>query len=466
MTLMDAGPRLESPEGREIHVLGSYIAGALDNPLPPEVAEKAKHHVLDTLAAMITGARLHVGEMAISYAATLGGTAEACIVGSPIVTTAVNAALANGMLAHADETDDSHAPSISHPGCVIVPAALAMAERHDRSGEAFVKAVVLGYDILTRLNMSLGAAHIYQRGHGPYSIGGAWGAAAAAAALAGIPASRMPFLISNVAQQTSGIATWMRDEEHIEKAFHFGGLPARNGVAAASMVKHGFTGVDDVLTGRGNFMDAFSDQPDPGLLVRGLGTEFEIMRTNIKKWSVGSPIQSALDSLEYLMVENGVTADAVEEIVVQIPAPVVYVVDDRSMPDINLQHCLALMLIDGKFTFAASHEYARMADPAIVAMKKRIKLTGSDELATAKPVRQAIVDVALKSGERLSRRTYSVKGTPESPMDRSDVIRKASDLLEPVLGKPGSDDLIQRVYAIEGVRSMRDLRPILQYGAT
>ena len=103
--------------------MSAYIATALRKPLPRAVAEKTKHHLLDTIAAMVSGSRLAPGKKAIAYVKTLGGVREASVIGSPIVTAAANAALANGMLAHADETDDSHAPSQTHPGCGIVPAA-------------------------------------------------------------------------------------------------------------------------------------------------------------------------------------------------------------------------------------------------------------------------------------------------------------------------------------------------------
>src|ERR1700675_4253893 len=98
-----------SPVMRE---LARYISGALRKPLPKQVVEKTKHHVLDTIAAMVSGSRLLPGKQAISYVKTLGGAKEAGVIGSRFLTTATNAALANGMLGHADETDDSHAPSL------------------------------------------------------------------------------------------------------------------------------------------------------------------------------------------------------------------------------------------------------------------------------------------------------------------------------------------------------------------
>lgn len=454
---------LLAPSGAESEIvpMASYAAGALRQSLPDEVVEKAKHHILDTLCALITGVRLHVGEMALSYSHTLGTGSGASVTGSARLLHPADAAMINGMIAHADETDDSHPAAIGHPGCAIVPAALAAAEHNGRSGADFLRAVVLGYDYYARMNLALGPSHIYARGHGPYSIGGSWGAAAAAGALYGVDAERMRYVFSNVAQQTSGIATWMRDVDHMEKAFHFGGLPARNGVSAASMIAHGFNGTDDVIHGRGNFMDAFSDAPQRHLLVDELGSRFEIMLTNIKKWCVGSPIQAALDSLEYLMAAEGVSRDSLVSMEVLLPSHVVDVVEDRGVPDINCRHCLALMLVDGRFGFHASHDYARMADPDVLAMKARITLLPSDELADAKPIRQAIVRARLVDGRLVERRTYAVKGVVENPMDRADVILKAHDLVGSLLGDR-TDAFFDCVFGLEDVPDIRALRFFLQ----
>lgn len=439
-----------------------YAASAQGQTLPDDVVEKARHHILDTFCAMITGARLAVGEKALAYAATLGEVDGAAVAGSNRCLHPADAALINGMLAHADETDDSHPAAIGHPGCAVVPAALAAAEANSASGAAFLRAVVLGYDFYARMNLALGAKHIYDRGHGPYSIGGAWGAAAAAGSLYGIGAERMAYVFSNVAHQTGGIATWMRDVDHTEKAFHFGGLPARNGVSAAAMIANGFSGTDDVITGRGNFMDAYSDAPERDILVEDLGARFEIMLTNIKKWCVGSPIQAALDSLQWLMANEGVSAGNLVDMVVELPSHVVDVVEDRGVPDINCRHCLALMLADGQFGFHASHDYGRLTDPAVIALKAKIRLVPSDMLAQAKPIRQAIVSARLTDGRSVSRRTHAVRGVVENPMARADVVLKARDLVTPLLGTATTDDFLATVLALETVPDMRRLRRFFQ----
>src|SRR5438067_3695256 len=275
----------------ETRALSEYIAGALARPLPADVAEKARHHILDTLAALVSGSRLAPGRAAIAYVRRLGGAPEASVAGSRVVTSCVNAALANGMLAHADETDDSHAPSRNHPGCAVVPAALAAAEATGASGENFLRAVVLGYDVAARLNYALGAEPFAFAGRMTHSFGGTFGAGAAAAVLLSVNALQARHLLSYCAQQASGVGSSVRDADHIEKAFDFGGMPARNGVTAGTMCRAGMTGVEDVFSGERNFLDAYAAEPDPYRLCDELGRRFEILQTTIKKWPAGSPAQ-------------------------------------------------------------------------------------------------------------------------------------------------------------------------------
>ncbi|MBI3937431.1 MAG: MmgE/PrpD family protein [Betaproteobacteria bacterium] len=448
--------------------LSGYIARAPQKPLPKAVVEKTKHHVLDTVAAMVSGARLLPGRKAISYVKTLGGAKEACVIGSKHVTTAVNAALANGMLAHADETDDSHAPSLTHPGCGIVPAALAMAERERRGGQALLRAVALGYDIGCRLTMALHPYEFREAGHSTHSFGPMFGAAAAAGALAGINADQARYLLSYTAQQVSGVSCWMRDEEHVEKAFDFGGMPARNGVTAATMVAAGFTAVEDVFSGERNFFVAFDETrrigkaPVPETLTRGLGETYEIVNTNIKRWSVGSPMQAPLDSLLELIRAHGLRADDVEKVVVRVSHQGANTTDNRAMPDICMQHMCAVMLLDGMVTFASAHDEKRMADPRVLAVRSRIELRGDDELTRAMPSRQGVVELKLKDGRGLRHHTTAVRGTAQNPMTRAEVDEKCFHLMAPVLGKRRARQLCDAVWAIEKIADMRKLRPLLR----
>jgi 2-methylcitrate dehydratase PrpD len=442
--------------------LSSYIASALRQPLPPAVVEKTKHHILDTIAAIVSGSRLEPGKKAIGYVRTLAGNREAAVIGSRILTTAVNAALANGMLAHADETDDSHAPSLTHPGCGILPAALAMAERQRRSGTALLSAVALGYDVGCRLTQSLDAYQFREDGHSTHSFGPMFGAAAAAGALAGLREHQVRHLLSYAAQQASGISCWMRDTDHVEKAFDFGGMPARNGVAAATMVGAGFTGVEDVFAGERNFFVAYGRSPDPEVLVRNLGTTYEIMNTNIKRWSVGSPIQAPLDSLLALIEQECIEADDVEKLMVRVARQGANTVDNRDMPDICLQHMCAVMLLDGTVTFKSAHDQKRMRDRNVLVLRRRIELRADDDLTRAMPSRQGIVEIQLHDGREFKHHTTAVRGTADNPMTRGEVNAKAYDLMAPVIGKKRARRLCDAVWSLEKLRDVRALRPLLR----
>jgi 2-methylcitrate dehydratase PrpD len=442
--------------------LSAYIAGALRRPLPAAVAEKTKHHLLDTLAAMVSGSRLRPGKEAISFARAQGGVKEAGVIGSRVITGAATAALANGMLAHADETDDSHSRSQTHPGCGVVAASLAMAERERAGGRALLRAVALGYDICCRLTQSLNAMQFRAAGHSTHSFGPTFGAAAAAGALAGLDARRVRYLLSYAAQQASGISCWMRDEEHIEKAFDFGGMPARNGVAAAAMVAHGFTGLEDVLSGERNFFVAYGHSPDPEELARELGERYEILDTDIKRWAVGSPIQAPLDSLLELIRTHGVRADEIERVVVRVAHLGANTTDNREMPDICMQHLCAVMLLDGTVTFKSSHDEKRMRHPKVLDLRKRIELNGDDALSKAMPRREGVVELKLKDGRELAHHTRAVRGTPENPMTRAEVEAKALDLLAPVLGHARSAKLCAAIWGVEKIHDLRSLRTLLR----
>ena len=450
-----------------IERLAGYIAGALARPLPPEVVGKTKHHVLDTIAAMVTGSRLKPGVLATRFAASSGGTPESMVVGSKVVTTAVNAAMANAMLAHADETDDSHAPSLTHPGCAVVPAALAVAEREDASGEALLRAVALGYDVGCRIGRAMGG--IGSRGvsgHATHAIGPMFGAAAAAAALAGLDARGVRHALAYTAQQASGITSWARDSEHVEKAFVFGGMGARNGVTSALFVQAGLTGEEDVFSGEFNFLDVFCpDRDELAGWVESLGTHYEITETNIKKFPVGSPIQAAAEALTSLVAEHGIEPGSVAKVDVALPPNGARIVDDRSMPDINCQYAMAVILLDGgSLSFEATHTDGRMDDPAVLDMRSRVTLTGSPEFAGMERQRPATVRVTLTDGRVLERHVPAVRGTSDNPMTREDVEAKATDLIASVLGADRARAVVGAVWALDERARVRALRPLLQDG--
>jgi len=443
--------------------LSTYMADAARHPLPDAVVEKTKHMILDTLAAAISGSELPPGKFAINFARTYGGEKISAVAGSNVVCGPIEAALANGMLAHSDETDDTHPPSQSHPGCSVVPAALAVGEKWGISGEHYLRCVALGYDIGPRFTATLGKLQYMADTHrSTHALSGTFGSAAAAACAAKLNAQQMRWVLSYTAQLASGIATWQRDTEHVEKAFDFGGMAAKNGVTAVLLVEAGGTGVDDVLSGADNFFLAFGPKNDTSMLVEKLGERYEISRTNIKKWTVGSPIQAPLDALEILIKKHNLDPENVRRIVVRVATNEAKIVDNREIPDICLQHMMAVMLLDRTATFKSAHDKARMNDATILKHRAKVQLVGDEALEKFMPRRAGIVEVTLNDGRTITERVDDVRGTAENPMPRDEVIAKAKDLCVPVIGTQQFDKLAARIFDLEHLRSVRELRPLIQ----
>ena len=438
--------------------LSTYMSEARDRALPDAVAEKAKHHVLDTFAAMVSGSELPPGREAIRFARAYGGEKVATVVASDVRCGPIEAAIANAELAHSDETDDYDPGNSGHPGSSIVPAALALGEQFGIGGAPFLRAVMLGYDLGLRMVNVAGAGV-----KDIHDMCGTFGAAAAGGCAAGLDAQHMRWVLDYAAQQAaSGTEAWKRDTEHIEKGFVFAGAGARNGVTAALLVHSGWTGLDHILSGPNNFLQSYAPQADPDKLIDGLGERYAVLQVNIKKWSVGGPIQPALDAMESLLKQHPIEPDQVRQVVVRLATRGAVTVNSREMPDICLQHLIAVMLIDKTVSFHAAHDKPRMQDPAILRERAKVQLVPSDEFERLNPRRVAVVEVTLNDGTHWSERVDAVRGTFENPMTREEVAAKARDLMVPVLGRGPAGSLIEKLLALEDTKDIRELRPLLQ----
>jgi 2-methylcitrate dehydratase PrpD len=450
--------------GKQIHpvmvTLSNYMSAAARRALPDSVVRETKHHILDTVAAMVSGADLTPGRHALRFARAYGGARISTVVASDILAGPLEAAMVNGVLANADETDDNYSTGGAHPGCAIVPAALAIGEKHGINGTRFIRAVALGYDVGLRAFKLVAKGGVLSETH---NIVGTFGASAACGCAVALDTSKMRTLIDYASQQAgAGIGAWRQDTEHVEKSFMFGGMGARNGVTAAMLVEAGWTGVDDVFSGPGNLFQSYAPKADPEILVHKLAEEYEVQKTIIKKWSTGGPIQSPLDAIELMRQHRRFGPDDVRHIEVRVATSTVDKIDDSVMPNLSMQQMIAIILIDGTVSFKAAHDEARMRDPAVLRQKAKIKVIADEDLERQLPRRVAIVAVTLNDGSVMTERIDTVRGTPENPMSAEEVAAKARDLIAPVLGHEKCSKLIERIFALEDVEDIGQLRPFLQ----
>jgi 2-methylcitrate dehydratase PrpD len=221
------------------------------------------------------------------------------------------------------------------------------------------------------------------------------------------------------------------------------------------------TGVVDALEGPLGFFPVFGRGVDPAPAWQDLEKTPMILDCAIKKWCVGSPNQAPLDAIEAIGKETKLVADEIESITVRLPTTVIGIVDNGPMADVCCQHLVALTIVDGKLTFENSHDQARMSDPALLAVRKRVTLVGDEELTQAHPPRQGIVEIKLRNGKQLRHHTKVVRGTPQNPMGAEEVVAKSLDLIRPILGAAQSQRLVDAVRGIEKIPDMAEFAKLL-----
>lgn len=425
---------------------------------PAARRERAIAHLLDSVGAMVSGAVLPAGKLGRRQAGTRPGPASVALGGcaSPEM-----AAYANAMCAHADESDDAHQGSTTHPGAAVVPAALAAAEEAGATGAQVIASVIAGYELCARIGSAMGSSgFIVDRGFDTHAFGGVFGAGAAAGVIHLDREAQFASLLSLCAHEASGLAAVFRDPHHIEKAYVFAAMPARNGVLAAQTALAGLPAVEDTLDGRPGLFSAFGVEGH--VAFEDLSHVHAIENTNIKRWTVGSPAQAALDAVEILLPEIPRDTDRITRVTVELPVHGARVVDGRGMPTINAQHLVALMLIDRAMSFQSSHDRARMDDPAVAGLRDRVTLVPSETLSRAEPTRQAIVQVELEDGRRLRHHVKAVRGTVENPMPLPEIVEKVRGLCIPVIGEDRTAALVDAVLGIETAPGLERLGQALR----
>lgn len=447
-----------SPELR----LSSYVAGAEASRIPESVRERARIHILDTFGAMVSGSQLKPGRLVRSFVETQGGVPESSVV-LGTRTTAILAALANAVMAHADETDDAHFGTVSHPGSVIVPSALAVAERQHRPGAELVEAVVLGYDVMCRMIKALDRAGMSRQGlHAP-SMAGGFGAAATCARLLGLDVAQTNTALAFAGTQASGLTTWRQDPEHVDKALCFAGVPARNGVTSALWAHAGLTATATIFTGPDNVFRAFSERWQLEELTAELGERFEVLDTSIKKYPTGQPVQAALEGYFQLLEQHAITGNDVRRVRIALPEIQAHTVNERLMPDVNGQYLLAVALLDGEVSFESAHSFERMHDPRIVAAKQRVEIVGDPELSRVFPAsRPARVEIDTLDGRHLVVRVDRVPGAPDRPLTWGEAERKFLSLCEPVLGRATAQEFAERIHNLDTIADAAELGDLVR----
>jgi 2-methylcitrate dehydratase PrpD len=441
--------------------LAAFVAALRPEALPDEVLARTRQVVRDGAGALLAAANpeFTTGRRIAAFAREVGGKPEASVVGHGFKTDAVTAALANGTMGYACDVEPHHPEGILHPIAVLLPTALAVAEKTGAGGRELLVAVALGAEVEYRVSMALGPAAQYALGFHPSAVCGAFGATAATARLLDLDREAVGRAFGLAACQASGLMAWESDESENARPFQMG-LAARNGVTAALLAAGGFGGPPAVFDHGHTIFKAFSRSPEPERLVAGLGQSFEgIMELAIKPYPCVAFLHPALDALSELQART--SAEAIDRITLRFPRSGAHCVDDNPLKSHSAQYILPVAAVRGRLEVRDIFHDAREDDAAIRSLSQRTEVIADDgELEALFPDYYASeLTLTLRDGETLTRRIDIARGYPEAPLGEAELEAKFRGLA----GSVASDGRVDRLWkALNGLGDAEDVAELAE----
>lgn len=413
------------------HAIAEFARGLRFEDIPPSVVQSAKDHVLDALGVGLAASSLRFAVGVRDAAAALGRGAESSALGFAERLPAPSAALLNGTLIHSLEFDDTHIASVVHGSSVIVPAALAVAEREGRSGRDLLRAVVIGWEVFVRLGLAA-PGRFQARGFQITAVGGPFVAALIGATLLDAGAAQAVAALGIAGSQSSGVFEYLADGSTV-KALH-PGWAAHAGVCASYLARGGMTGPASIFDGRFGFYTTFGGDGEGasrlGDLVGTLGQRWHVPEVSIKAYPCCHYIHPFLECLGQVLHE-GVAADDIAEIRCEGPREEAAVICDpwerKLRPasgyeaKFSLPYCLGALLADG----AVDVSTFDLDAPAPKALAGASRVTWTPQDGTDFPRRfPGRLEVRTESGRRFGAEVADVRGGPARPLSAAEIRSK------------------------------------------
>ncbi len=421
--------------------------------LPREVVAKAKDLILDQIGIMMGVSTMPWSRIIFDYVKDWGDSKpEATVAHYGYKTKAENAVFANASFGHGFEIDDLYVRGSSHPGCVTVPSALAMAEREGASGKDVILAVVAGYEVTGRINTTITPSSQLRGFHSATSVSGTFGAAAAAGRILGFDTDLMLNAIAIAGSHSAGVTEYDQGGGSV-KRMH-AGMAAHGGVRSALLAQKGLTGPGTIIEGKHGFCHSFADEYDLSHITDKLGTEYPVvMGSGFKAYCACAGMHSGIDALRELKARYTFRADDVAEIVMGTNRRSIHHVEAKPVDITSAQFSaafgLALTMIRGSNGFK-DYTDETVHDRNILKLADKIKMEVDRECDSEYPkTRAARVTVTLKNGEKLATKVDYCKGTPQNPMTRDEFEGKFRGLAASVADRERIDQILKTVYALD-----------------
>ena len=426
-----------------------FAEGYRGQPVAPQVLHQAKRAVIDWHAALFPGSVVPPATLLErSLAEEIGRGASRLADGRLAGVRA--AALINGAAAHAVEVDDIYRDGIYHPGAPTIAAALAVAQSRGATGEAFLRAVIVGYEVSTRIAAAMGRVH-YRYWHNTGTIG-CFGAASAAAELLGLERRPFAHALATVATFSAGLQQAFRSDS-MSKPMH-AGRAAEAGVTAALAAAAGVTGALDIMEGEGGYGRAMGEGPDWERALATLGEDFHICRMTFKNHACCGHAFAAIDGALALKERMGVAAEEIARVRIggyRATLEVAGIADPTTAAEARFStpYLVATALTHGSVRLAA-FEPARLQDPATRSLMRRVEVVLDPALDAAFPAQRAArVAIESRDGRRGEHLQPTRKGDPDMPLSDDELEHKYLELASPVLGEEPARTLLARLWKLE-----------------
>jgi len=431
--------------------------------IPADVIARIKLSLLDSLGCCLYGATLPWTRKVAELADAEQASPVATLIGLGRKTSPALAALVNGTSGHAFELDDIHKESIVHAGSIATPVALNLAEAKGKAvpGRELLTAMVAGYEIGHRVG-NAATMSLFFRGFHPQGTSGTFVAAATAARMLDLDATRFQHALGMAGSQAGGLMA--AQEGAMVKRFH-GGRAAQSGVYAAQLAARDFTGILDALEAPyGGYLATYSDKPDPSRLTEGLGKTWETLNVGYKPHASVTSIHSALDALSELMKEHQLKAGDIAKIetglspMTHVHCAWEYKAQGVTAAQMNLYYGMAVIALDGA-AFTAQFREARLADPQILDFISRISAHVDPEIEKmGAPFRHASrVKITTRAGKVHEKLALHRRGSPENPLAPEEVVHKFRNVVAPCMAKADAERIIATVDRCEQLADVHEL---------
>ena len=437
--------------------LARFILNTPAEAIPAPILHEGKRCIINYMAVALYASADPSMAILTGLFEEEGGVEIASLIGAGTRTNLQNAALANGYLAHLEDYDDTHFPTVIHPSAPTIPAAFAVAEREGATGLDVLVATVLGIEACCRVGLSVYPNH-YDAGWHITGTCGVFGAAGAAGRLLGLDESQMTQALGIAGTQAAGVREVFGS---MSKPFH-AGRSAQSGVLAGLLARRGFTSTREILEGRRGFAAVLSTASDMTQITDALGERWELPNNGLKPYSCGVVSHPLIDAMIALRNAHGVAADDVESVSARVH-PLVLELMDRPNPRVGLegkfshQHSMAVGLIDGG-AFPAQYTDQRVLDPAVAALRDKIRATVDTSVAED----AAEVTVTLRDGRTVTESVEHATGAPDNPMSDAQLESKFRTLSHRVLSQSQADELLAALWALDSADDVTGVMALTQ----